>query len=55
MSDANATPISIHGWRLFAHPLFLNQLESLMAEVERLRRKDSEVYCSKNASKRLQR
>lgn len=55
MSDANATPISIHGWRLFAHPLFLNQLESLMAEVERLRRKDPEVYCSKNASKRLQR
>lgn len=53
MSAANATPIVINGWRLFAHPLFLNQLESLTAEVERLRRKDPEGYRSKNASKRL--
>ena len=53
MSDANATPIVINGWRLFAHPLFLNQLESLTAEVERLRRRDPEGYRSKNASKRL--
>ena len=53
MSDASATPIAINGWRLFAHPLFLNQLESLTAEVERLRRRDPEGYRSKNASKRL--
>jgi toxin YhaV len=53
VSDANATPIAINGWRLFAHPLFLNQLESLTAEVERLRRRDPEGYRSKNASKRL--
>ena len=53
MSDANATPIAIDGWRLFAHPLFLDQLESLIAEVERLRGKDPEGYRSRNASKRL--
>jgi toxin YhaV len=53
VSDANATPIVINGSRLFAHPLFLNQLESLTAEVERLRRRDPEGYRSKNASKRL--
>jgi toxin YhaV len=53
VSDANATPVAINGWRLFADPLFLDQLESLIAEVERLRRKDPEAYHSKNASKRL--
>lgn len=53
MSKANAAPIVINGWRLFAHPLFLDQLDSLIAEVERLRRKDPEGYRSKNASKRL--
>lgn len=28
------------GWELFAHPLFLDQFEKLMAAVERLREKD---------------
>jgi toxin YhaV len=31
---------SVHGWELFAHPLFLDQLEKLTAAVERLREKD---------------
>jgi len=53
VSKANPAPIVINGWRLFAHPLFLDQLDSLIAEVERLRRKDPEGYRSKNASKRL--
>jgi toxin YhaV len=29
-----------HGWALFAHPLFLDQLEALLAEVEAERKKD---------------
>lgn len=31
---------SAHGWELFAHPLFLDQLEKLTAAVESSRRKD---------------
>lgn len=43
----------IHGWTIYAHPLFLNQLEALIAEVETLRTKDPQGYVSKNPSKRL--
>ena len=53
MSKSSAAPIIINGWRLFAHPLFLDQLECLIADVERLRRKDPERYRSNSSSKRL--
>jgi toxin YhaV len=43
----------INGWTIYAHPLFLDQLEILIAEVESLRAKDPIGYGSKNASKRL--
>ncbi|MFM9101756.1 MAG: type II toxin-antitoxin system YhaV family toxin, partial [Cyanobium sp.] len=43
----------INGWRVFAHPLFLDQLEALIADVEALRRKDPQGYGSKVASKHL--
>ena len=43
----------INGWTIYAHPLFLDQLEALIVEVEALRSKDPQGYRSKNASKRL--
>ncbi|MCS5700502.1 type II toxin-antitoxin system YhaV family toxin [Cyanobium sp. FGCU-52] len=43
----------INGWTIYAHPLFLDQLEVLIAEVEALRAKDPKGYGSKNASRRL--
>ena len=43
----------MHGWRLFAHPLFLAQVQALAQQVETLQRKDPEGYVNKNASKRL--
>ena len=43
----------INGWTIYAHPLFLDQLDALIAEVEALRVKDPQGYGSKNASKRL--
>jgi toxin YhaV len=46
-------PLQIHGWRLYAHPLFLDQLNALINEVDSLRRKDPQGYRSRNASKRL--
>jgi len=46
-------PLQINGWRIYAHPLFLDQLSALINEVETLRRKDPQGYRSKNSSKRL--
>jgi toxin YhaV len=57
MSEANARPTGnamvINGWTLFAHPLFLNQLEALSSQVETLRQKDPTGYVKKNSAKRL--
>ena len=36
--------VEINGWELFAHPLFLDQLEKLTAAVERARTKDPRGY-----------
>ena len=47
------TPHVIHGWTVLAHPLFLDQLETLERQVETLRRKDPAAYMRKNAAKRL--
>lgn len=53
MSAARPAPLLIHGWTVFAHPLFLAQLESLAQQVEVLKHKDPTGYVRKNASKRL--
>ena len=47
------SPRVVNGWALFAHPLFLDQVETLIQQVETLQRKDSVGYVRKNASKRL--
>jgi toxin YhaV len=46
-------PLLSQGWALYAHPLFLDQLEALIAKVARLREKDPKTYKKKNATKRL--
>jgi toxin YhaV len=43
----------INGWKIFAHPLFLEQVEELIAQVEHLRQKNPKDYKKKNATKRL--
>lgn len=43
----------VNGWKIYAHPLFLNQFEELLATVENLRQKNPQTYRSKNATKRL--
>lgn len=48
-----AQPLVINEWNIFAHPLFLEQLEELTKKVEDLRRKNPENYKKKNATKRL--
>lgn len=50
MSD---TGVRVNGWRIYAHPLFLRQLEALMSTVAKDREKDPERYKKKRAAKLL--
>ncbi|WP_369796155.1 type II toxin-antitoxin system YhaV family toxin [Synechocystis sp. PCC 6714] len=43
----------MNGWKIFAHPLFLEQVEELVAQVEHLRQKNPKEYKKKKATKRL--
>jgi toxin YhaV len=45
--------LQIHGWEIYAHSLFLDQLEELAVQVQHLKEKDPYNYKKKNASKRL--
>lgn len=53
MSGGQSAPLAIHGWAVFAHPLFLAEVEALANQVEALKQKDPTGYMKKNASKRL--
>lgn len=53
MSGIKPEPLLVNGWTVFAHPLFLRQIESLTQQVETLKKKDPVGYARKNASKRL--
>lgn len=48
-----APPVVINGWAIFAHPLFLDQLEALMREVETRKQRDPAGWQKKNCTKRL--
>ena len=50
---SSGAPLVVDGWTIYAHPLFLDQIEALIAQVEALRQKDPTGYVHKNASKRL--
>ena len=45
--------MQVNGWTLYAHPLFLDQLEKLTAVVEKARDKDPEGYRSTANAKLL--
>ena len=53
MSQASHASLVVNGWTIFAHPLFLDQLDALLNQVEKLRQKEPAGYTQKNASKRL--
>lgn len=50
---SQGSPLVAHGWTVFAHPVFLDQLENLIQQVEALQQKDPVGYRKKNVSKRL--
>ena len=45
--------ITVNGWTLYAHPLFLGQIEKLTVAVERAREKDPKTYTSTANAKLL--
>lgn len=45
--------IVINDWHIFAHELFLDQIEDLLLQVESLQQKYPDSYKQKNATKRL--
>src|SRR5512135_98153 len=49
----SSKPLLVNGWTLFAHPVFLDQLEALTLQVEAIRRKDPAGFVKRNATKRL--
>ena len=53
MINVQATPLIVNGWTIFAHPLFLDQLDDLALQVEALKLKDPAGFGKKNAAKRL--
>ena len=53
MSRVTPPSLVVNGWTIFAHPLFLDQLELLSQQVETFRQKDAVNFVKKNATKRL--
>lgn len=53
MTDGSVVPLAVNGWTLFAHPLFLQQVEELVEKVTALKATSPAGYRSKNATKRL--
>lgn len=50
---SKSSALVINGWTIFAHPLFLDTLETLVAQVAALQQIYPGGYLNKNASKRL--
>jgi toxin YhaV len=53
VSAGGGAPLAVNGWTIFAHPLFLAELEALAQTVESLKRKDPAGYSRRKATKRL--
>lgn len=53
MTNPEDMSLIVNGWRIGAHPLFLDQLELLVAQVKCYQRKDPDGFSKKNVTKRL--
>jgi toxin YhaV len=53
MSKSRGSFLLVNGWTIFAHPLFLDQVESLIRRVDALKQNDPDGYHKKNDTKRL--
>lgn len=46
-------PLVVNGWSIYAHPVFLDQLEGLIEEVKARKTRDPQSWQKKNCAKRL--
>lgn len=46
-------PLVVNGWSVYAHPIFLDQLEGLIEEVEARKLRDPDGWKKKNCTKML--
>jgi toxin YhaV len=46
-------PLVVDGWSIYAHPVFLDELEGLIEEVEKRKARDPNTWRGKNCAKRL--
>ena len=46
-------PLIVNGWKLYAHPLFVEEYQLLFDKVEKLKEKDPKGYTKKNVTKRF--
>jgi toxin YhaV len=53
MSGSQSANLTFNGWTIFAHPLFLAQLDALIRQVDGLKQKDPAGFGKKNSAKRL--
>ena len=53
MTRRERRKLEINGWTIYAHPLFLDQLEAMVGAVEKARKKDPQGYKKKRAAKLL--
>src|SRR6218665_3071440 len=49
MSVGKPAALVVHGWTIFAHPSFLDQLQALAQQVEGLKKKEPLGYAKKKA------
>ena len=53
MTGQARPPRVVNGWTIYAHPLFVAQLEALARKVEAEKQKNPTEYVKKNVTKRL--
>ena len=49
----STAPVEVNGWKIYAHPLFMDQFEALLGEVEQLRAADPKGFREKKKTKLL--
>ena len=52
-ASAPITPLTVNGWKIYAHPVFIKQVENLISEVLKRKQKDPDTWQQKNCAKRL--
>lgn len=53
MTKPSGAALVVNGWSIYAHPMFLEQMDRLITEVEDRKQRDKKTWQTKNCTKRL--